>query len=153
MRAITGAAVAIHAADVAWLRAGRVAPGGRHARFGAVLDALPIMGWTPVKPDLELADGDLLDGVLRVVHVPGHTAGHIALLHEPSRTVLVGDALFHRSGLTLGPAALAEDPAGRPAGLRALPPDVAAVGFAHGAPLSGTATEIYQQFLHARSAT
>lgn len=114
---------------------------------------LPIMGWTPVKPDLELADGDLLDGVLRVVHVPGHTAGHIALLHEPSRTVLVGDALFHRSGLTLGPAALAEDPAGRPAGLRALPPDVAAVGFAHGAPLSGTATEIYQQFLHERSAT
>jgi glyoxylase-like metal-dependent hydrolase (beta-lactamase superfamily II) len=42
-------------------------------------------------------DGDLLDvaGGLRVVHTPGHSPGHVSLLHEPSGVLIVGDALFN----------------------------------------------------------
>ncbi|WP_189313240.1 MBL fold metallo-hydrolase [Streptomyces brasiliensis] len=46
-------------------------------------------------------------GGLRVIHTPGHSPGHIALLHGPGRTLLMGDAVFHRGGLDLGRAALA----------------------------------------------
>lgn len=66
-----------------------------------------------------IADGDRLDvpGNLRVLHVPGHTPGHVAL-HLPDRSALVGgDALLTRdlfSGLLqlpgLAPQALDQDP-------------------------------------------
>ncbi|MCW2902361.1 MAG: hypothetical protein JWO67_4626, partial [Streptosporangiaceae bacterium] len=40
-----------------------------------------------------------------------------------------------RGELSLGPAALAADPAARPAGLAKLPADATTIGFAHGAAL------------------
>ena len=42
-------------------------------------------------------DGELLGvaGGLRVVHTPGHSPGHVSLLHEPSGVLIVGDALFN----------------------------------------------------------
>ncbi|MEU8393474.1 MBL fold metallo-hydrolase [Micromonospora sp. NPDC048843] len=48
-----------------------------------------------------LADGDLLDvgGGLRVVHTPGHSPGHVSLLHEPTRLLITGDALFNVLGV------------------------------------------------------
>ena len=57
-------------------------------------------------PDGTVEDGDTISG-LRVIHTPGHTPGHIALLHEPTKTLLTGDAVLHR-----GP-----DPAQGPDGL------------------------------------
>lgn len=36
---------------------------------------------------------DALDGGVRLIHVPGHTAGCIALWHAPSRAVFTGDHL------------------------------------------------------------
>jgi len=32
--------------------------------------------------------------VLRILHTPGHTPGGVCLLHEASRTILVGDTIF-----------------------------------------------------------
>lgn len=143
----TNAEVLIHAADAAWLRAGRVPVGGRSGRIGAVLDAVPLLHWQPVEPDGELADGAVIGG-LRVIHTPGHSPGHVALLHEDSRTLLVGDALFHRTTtVAQGPAALSQDPALRDASLAKLPLDVRAVGFAHGAPLTGAEVQVYRAFL------
>jgi hypothetical protein len=69
------------------------------------------------------------------------------LLHEPTRTVLAGDAVFHRGGLSLGQDALATDPAVRAASVTRIPGDVKAVAFAHGEPLSGTGTESFRAFL------
>ena len=40
-----------------------------------------------------------LAGGLRVVHTPGHTPGHMCLLHQPTGVLFVGDALFHLRGL------------------------------------------------------
>jgi glyoxylase-like metal-dependent hydrolase (beta-lactamase superfamily II) len=43
-----------------------------------------------------MADGELLpDSLLRVHHTPGHTPGHCSLVHEPSRTLITGDAIFN----------------------------------------------------------
>src|SRR5205823_1991286 len=61
----------------------------------------------PAGVDREIADGDLLPilGGLRVLHTPGHTAGHVSLLAPSRRLLMVGDAagsLFGRVGLPLG---------------------------------------------------
>ncbi|HEY2792408.1 MAG TPA: MBL fold metallo-hydrolase, partial [Micromonosporaceae bacterium] len=147
MRRRTNAPVLIHAADAPWLAAGRVPGSGRAGAFGRMVDRLPIAHWEPLTADGELADGDLVDGVLRVVHTPGHTPGHIVLIHEPTATALVGDAVFNRGGLMLGPTAMSADPAARPASVARIPSDLRAVGFAHGAPLTGAAVETFQAFL------
>ncbi|MEU8695709.1 MBL fold metallo-hydrolase [Streptomyces sp. NPDC048665] len=149
LRRETGARILIHAADRPWLQAGRVPAEGRCGALGRFIDRLPALHWTPFDADATLADGDLVEnsGGLRVIHTPGHSPGHIVLLHEPSRALLVGDAMFNRGKLALGPAALAADPALRPASLQRLPQDLTTVGFAHGAPLDAVGIPAFQEFL------
>ncbi|MFC8247362.1 MBL fold metallo-hydrolase [Streptomyces chartreusis] len=149
LRTATGARLLIHAADAPWLEAGQVPPHGRSGRLGRLIDQLPKLHWTPTSPDAHLTDGEHIErsNGLRVIHTPGHTPGHIALHHEPTHTALLGDALFNRSNLTLGPAALAADPALRSDSLHKLPSDLHTIGFAHGAPLTGSATDTFHEFL------
>lgn len=145
LRHRTGADILVHAADRPRPEAGRVPPEGRSGLPGRLLDRLPKLHWTPVTADGTLVDGDLVDGAggLRVIHTPGH----IVLWHEPSRTLLTGDADFHRGRLDLGHAALAADPGLRAESLAILPADVRAVGFAHGAPLTGAGAETFRRFV------
>jgi glyoxylase-like metal-dependent hydrolase (beta-lactamase superfamily II) len=104
-----GARVLIHAADEAALRKpgpkkGDASP--RHVLANlwrrearTVLgDALRHGGARPSKlegPET-FSDGDVLDvpGRPRVVHTPGHTAGHSALLLEDGNVLFAGDALI-----------------------------------------------------------
>jgi glyoxylase-like metal-dependent hydrolase (beta-lactamase superfamily II) len=51
-----------------------------------------------VRVDWEVEDGDSVYG-LRVIHTPGHTPGHIALLHEESRSLFSGDLVYERAGV------------------------------------------------------
>ncbi|MFY4718441.1 MBL fold metallo-hydrolase [Streptomyces sp. LaBMicrA B280] len=132
----TGADVLVHEQDAPWLAAGRVPRHGRSGRLGRTIDRLPLLHWQPVTATGTLTDGERV-GSLRVIHTPGHSPGHIALLHEPSGALLVGDAVFHRGALATGPDALAADPATRDASYARLPRDVTAVGFSHGTPLLG----------------
>jgi glyoxylase-like metal-dependent hydrolase (beta-lactamase superfamily II) len=53
-----------------------------------------------VRVDRTVEAGDMLCG-MRVVDVPGHTPGQIALVHEADRVMLCGDALFNIRG-TIG---------------------------------------------------
>ena len=47
---------------------------------------------------LAVAIGEMTgDPGVRALVTPGHSPGHIVLLHEPTRTLLVGDALFNPS--------------------------------------------------------
>jgi len=51
-------------------------------------------------PDSWLKEGDCLqlgDEVFDVIHTPGHTPGHIVLVHEASKTLWVGDVIFNNS--------------------------------------------------------
>jgi glyoxylase-like metal-dependent hydrolase (beta-lactamase superfamily II) len=54
------------------------------------------------EPDIDLKDGDVIDvaGGIEVIHTPGHTAGHVALLWQRDGGILfVGDAAANLAGL------------------------------------------------------
>jgi len=82
--AATGATLAIHEADAPML-----AMGGGAAWFG--------MKGSQSRPDLLLRDGDIVrvgNLQLRVLHVPGHSPGGVALYLAEQGVVFSGDALF-----------------------------------------------------------
>ena len=95
MRNRTHATVAVHRDEAPFVRAGRGLPVRRDSLIGRFLRSMPRHGAAPV--DLELQDGDVLPvaGSLRVVGTPGHSPGHVSLLHEPSGVLITGDALFN----------------------------------------------------------
>ena len=64
----------------------------------------------PIEVSIRLADGDTVPGFddLTVVHTPGHSAGHIAILWDHAGGVMVvGDAAANQGALM--PAPVAED--------------------------------------------
>lgn len=80
-------------------------PGDRHPEL---LDAVHRRGsWEAITADRLLDDGDVLDipGVeLRVLHTPGHTTGHVAILDASRKLVFTGDLLLPNQfpGIGLG---------------------------------------------------
>jgi glyoxylase-like metal-dependent hydrolase (beta-lactamase superfamily II) len=68
---------------------------------GRLANRRPGGGFEPVRVARRLADGDLLEvgGGLRIVHTPGHSPGHVSLLHELTRVLITGDALFNVLGV------------------------------------------------------
>jgi glyoxylase-like metal-dependent hydrolase (beta-lactamase superfamily II) len=107
----TGARVIVHAEDAPFARAGKPPePDGRFVAtrlFGiAVTQPFPA-----VEVSDEVKDGDVLPigGGLRVVHTPGHTPGHVSLLHEESRTLITGDTIMNVAGLRGLPAYVCHD--------------------------------------------
>jgi glyoxylase-like metal-dependent hydrolase (beta-lactamase superfamily II) len=46
-----------------------------------------------VTADLLLSDRDVVEGHFRVLATPGHTGGHVAYLHQPTKILFCGDAL------------------------------------------------------------
>ncbi len=59
---------------------------------------LPYIPSPPITHFLEDGDKLTLDGeVIKVIHVPGHSTGHIALISEKSNWVVAGDVLFQNS--------------------------------------------------------
>ena len=68
---------------------------------------LPKLMGSLVPVDLHLEDGDLIPfgTEVRIVHLPGHTAGSIALHLPFKRVIIVGDALQYKFALKLSPPA------------------------------------------------
>ena len=89
--------VVAHERDASYLRTG-VSPidasttAGRLIRRATGFPAVPVVE--------ELQDGHVLDvaGGLRVVHTPGHTPGHVSLLHEETSLLITGDAIWNVLG-------------------------------------------------------
>jgi glyoxylase-like metal-dependent hydrolase (beta-lactamase superfamily II) len=53
----------------------------------------------PPEPERFFEDGQTVEVAglsLEVLHTPGHTPGHVSLVHEESRSILVGDVIFNR---------------------------------------------------------
>ena len=100
----TNAQVLVHTIDAPVVRGEQEAPRPRATGITRLLAQLFARFQQRPKPsrvDRELADGDEidLDGGARVLHVPGHTAGSIAL-HLPGRRLLFsGDAAVNALGL------------------------------------------------------
>ena len=65
---------------------------------GALMRLAPLLRVQPVSPDMLLVDGQELPDGFIVVHTPGHTPGHISLLHRQRRLLITGDALSNTKG-------------------------------------------------------
>ncbi|MCB0047096.1 MAG: MBL fold metallo-hydrolase [Caldilineaceae bacterium] len=59
---------------------------------------LPQFRVQPVSPDEIWVEGHVTPEGLTVIHTPGHTPGHISLLHKEKRLLIAGDALSNRNG-------------------------------------------------------
>ena len=100
LRRWSGATVHLHPADGSIVR-GEFPYAGK-SRFAGTLERLgrPLLRYRVPEIGAELADGQTLDrwGGLQVVHLPGHTPGHVGL-YSPSRKLLfVGDAIIAPRG-------------------------------------------------------
>lgn len=100
----------------------------------------------PVAIDRPIADGDVLPiaGSIQVVHAPGHCAGHVALLWLRRSILFVGDACMNVMGLG-DPVGFEDLQKGRTSQrkLAGLAFDV--VGFGHGPPIIGKASERFRR--------
>ncbi len=57
-------------------------------------------GFPPVEVDRELREGDEVAG-FRVIDVPGHSPGHVALFRDSDRVLIGGDVFFNISMATM----------------------------------------------------
>lgn len=155
MRGLTGASVATHEREAPYVRQGRVPaldPGFRAGRLATRLSG----GFAPTEVSEEFVDGDVLPvaGGLRVVHTPGHTPGHVSLLHEPTGVLLTGDAIFNVRRLRWPPAffctdfALTRQTADRLADL-----EYEVAGFTHGPEVRQGAREAVRGFVRTMGVT
>lgn len=154
IRGRTGATVAIHERDAAYVREGKGPVLDRGTLGGRLMRRQ--FGFAPTQVDEELTDGQVIDsgGGLRVIHTPGHTPGHVALLHEPSRVLITGDSIWNmRSRMTWPLKMLCTDAAmTRETAhvLAELDYDVAA--FSHGPEIREQAREAVRGFLRDKAA-
>jgi glyoxylase-like metal-dependent hydrolase (beta-lactamase superfamily II) len=155
LRGRTGATVAVHERDAAYVREGKGPVLDRGTLGGRLLRRRGKSAPTPV--DDELVDGQVLDvaGGLRVLHTPGHTPGHIALLHEPSRVLITGDSVWNAFNRMRWPVGWMCTDAGlnrrTASALADAEYDVAA--FTHGPEIRDRARETLRSWLADRSVT
>ena len=69
----------------------------------AVASVLPKYHLRAVMPDVLVVDGQQLPEGFVVVHTPGHSPGHISLLHQGRRLLIAGDALSNRGSKLRAP--------------------------------------------------
>lgn len=97
IRRATGAVITCHTVEKQLLESPKKRPSRNlaQAAFFAVAFLMPVYsGVRPVTPDELIVDGDLLPEGFIVIHTPGHTPGHISLLHKEKRLLIAGDALW-----------------------------------------------------------
>ncbi len=100
----------------------------------------------PVARDLE---GGLSVGGMAVIHLPGHTAGHVGLLHPADRAMICGDAVMHLGGQLSLPFGMATiDPQTARASVRRLGElDFIHLLPSHGPPVLARGREAIEYFL------
>ncbi|MGZ5398480.1 MAG: MBL fold metallo-hydrolase [Nocardioides sp.] len=108
----TGLGLGVHGDEASYVRDGEVPPQVAVGLLGRLLHLVtPSMSVEPLPVAEELADGQLLPvaGGLRVVHMPGHSPGHVGFLHEPSRVLVTGDAIMNPVGMRWSPKSVCSD--------------------------------------------
>ena len=149
----TGGAVIAHDRDATYLRTGTTPQLDRSTLKGRLANRAR-GSFAKVEVAETFADDTVLPiaGGLRVVHTPGHTPGHVSLLHEATGVLITGDSIFNVRGLRYSPATfctdirLSRETADRLADLEY---DVAA--FTHGAHIPRGGREAVRAFLRGRA--
>lgn len=156
LRATHGVPVYVHSGDADRARGGnkpktpagpmKLGPTIGFALYSLRKRAFPVRSLTEV---VEVEDGATLDlpGAPRIIHLPGHSPGSIAVYSELADAVFVGDALTTRHVL-LGnegaqPAPFTDDPAQALRSLERIESLSASwILPGHGAPLRGTPADV-----------
>ena len=99
----TGAQVVIHEGDAPYLSGERPMPLPPWPRSLLIRMVKPFLGWSPVRPDILLRDGDTIAG-LTCIHTPGHTPGSICLFDPEGKVLFSGDTLLTERGRIQGPS-------------------------------------------------
>lgn len=96
----------------------------------------------PFAIDQHLADGEILPiaGGLKVIHTPGHCAGHVSLLWRSGRMLFVGDVGMNLMGLG-DPVGFENLQAGRASQRKLAQLSFDAAGFGHGPPIAHHASD------------
>ena len=89
--------VMMHQADSDLTQAGKTPPRVKSSFSGKVMSLMPDRGYKPFSITRKLNDREIIDsaGGIQVIHTPGHTLGHISLLHLESQTLITGDSIFN----------------------------------------------------------
>lgn len=98
----------VHGDDARFATSGKRPPGDPSLRGAGIAGRVPWGDFDPVPVGRRLVDDELLDvaGGLRVIHTPGHTPGHVSLLHEPSGVLITGDSIFNMNRRVTWPIGL-----------------------------------------------
>jgi glyoxylase-like metal-dependent hydrolase (beta-lactamase superfamily II) len=92
--------------------------------------------------DVDLDDGDVIDGGLQVIWTPGHTPGSIAVRHAERGVLFTGDTAAEREGaVLLGPFNIDRERA-KESFRRLAEPGITTVCFGHGDPLVGERVDL-----------
>lgn len=85
-----------------------------------------------------VTDGEIIEGGFRVLATPGHTNGHVAYVHEPTRILFCGDALavVARSLRMMARPVTPDLPAAKASALRCLHEQVEIICPGHRVPLT-----------------
>jgi len=106
-----------------------------------------------VAVDEKLKDGDLIPiaGGIRVIHTPGHSKGHAALLLESDGVLIAGDSCANLMGLGYSTVYESREE-GRRSIIKAAAFDFDTAVFGHGKPLVGEANKkMLEKFFAARA--
>ena len=97
------AKVAAHAKDIPYILQEKVIQGAYHDMMVEEQKVMRQFECNIKKIDSALKDGDILDG-LRVIQVPGHTPGSIALYEASRKIMFFGDVVRNneKKGITTG---------------------------------------------------
>lgn len=105
VKAAEGGKVMVHEADADFVNRTRRLPlphGGVKVLFYLLS---PMLRCLPTEVDRRLKEGDVIDalGGLRVLHLPGHTPGNIALYSKERKVLFCGDTLGNRNNVLAVP--------------------------------------------------
>jgi glyoxylase-like metal-dependent hydrolase (beta-lactamase superfamily II) len=148
------AGVDAHESDAEFMRRGAAPPRDTSTTSGRIFERLPTSGFDPIPVTSVLKDGDLIPvaGGIRVVHTPGHTPGHVSLLHESSGVLITGDSIFNIASRRTWPLAAFCTSFAQSKATAAILADLeyGIAAFTHGPEIRDHARERIRQFLRTR---
>ncbi|MDY6912700.1 MAG: MBL fold metallo-hydrolase [Chloroflexota bacterium] len=152
----TGASVLAHRFDMPYINGEKRQPNPfYHGPMSFLLWPVTLIPSTrPAPVDIILEEGDELNaaGRLKVIHLPGHTQGSIALFSEEKKILIAGDALNRRGGkLSFPPRNFTFDPdQAKDSTKKITGLEFDVLCFGHGKPLIQNAREEVQNLLSNR---
>ena len=150
----SSAKVISHEEEQQFLESGKTPPQDYSHFAGLIFRFIPPSRFTPVSVAQTVRDGEVLPiaGGLQVIHTPGHTPGHISLLHKNSGVLITGDSIFNygfKVAWSLSAFCTNFEQSKRTA-LRFLDLDFSTAAFTHGPHIADKGKKSLKKFLGAK---